>query len=172
MVWLCLSDVTCFSPALVPAQTLGHVCLSLSIYNTENCWINSQAVPDLSCFSSSFEPCMSFSLWPSVSVCLSLMLFSAHFLYDTFQPCTEKEIKNTDRQTEMEETDAFNLSLLYFLILSLLDSPFFLSVSPSTCHYIYLCLHLNLYCTGCMTLTCPHRFSVLKQALSVVLQND
>lgn len=34
----------------------------VSIYNTENCWINSPAVPDLSCFSRSFEPCMSYSL--------------------------------------------------------------------------------------------------------------
>lgn len=68
-------DLTCLSSALDSCETLGHFCLSVSKHNTENCWINSMAVPDLSCFSSHFEARGPFvSPSASAGICLNLVL--------------------------------------------------------------------------------------------------
>lgn len=72
-----------FSSALFPVERLGHFCPLVSIYNTEKCWINSLAVPDLSLFRTSFEP--------RVSHCLFLTL------YFTLMEGNEKYNEEADR---------------------------------------------------------------------------
>lgn len=120
MAWLCLSDLTCFSSALVPHR------LSFSIYNTENCWINSLAVPDLSCYSSSFEPCMSYctlllSLRENLSVSVCYALFGL-----------QRRTRQMD-DTEERSHWGFRLTCLFLFIPALPHSlavSFFLSLSP------------------------------------------
>lgn len=181
--WLCRSDLTCFSSALVPAERLGHFCLSVIIYNTENCWINSPAVPDLRCFSSSFEPCMSDSvslaLWVSVWVCLSLMLCLVCTFYTRLFKL-QKEITEHNKKTDgwdwgnYVSQQCFSLLLIPPLPHSLtVFLTVFLSFSLSlSLHVSFISTSvpppLNLCPTGCVTLTCPHHYSVLKQAVSVL----
>ena len=146
-------------------ERLRHLCLSVSIYTTLKCWINSLAGLDLSCFITSFEPHVSSFLpltWSTFTyVYFSLMMC----LVCTLLPCWFS-FTLTEGNEKYEEPDRDGWAWWMSLI--------FPPLSLVCVNYISMpvLLTLNLYPDSSVTLAYPAHYSVQRQAPPVVLRDD